>query len=301
MLDCVLTERTEDGFGNTQRKTEYTYDIAGNCIQVVAYIDGKPSITRTEYNSRNLPVRVIDPEGNFTVTTYRYDYHDSFGQCVPYKEITDPIDHTTVLIEDGYGNVVEIHRRDAQGALFQKQEYYFDANGNPESLVQTVLSSHAPDRQVITHWEYDSMNRLTKCVEAVHAPEQKETETMYNAYGQKERIIKADGTVIIHSYDSLGRLSTLKALDDSIIYQYEYDLNSNLTKTIDCKRNTATLKTYDIHNRLLSETLDNGLQVSYEYDRLGRPIYVTLPDQTSITYVYQGVNLLESKSWKILS
>lgn len=298
LLDRVLSEQVEDSAGNIQRKVEYAYDVAGNCTMEATYVGSQLSATFTEYNSRNLPIKVTDAQGNVTMTTYRYDYHNSFGQCVPYKEITDPKGIITSVVEDAYGNIVQISKRNAQGITFQKQTYFYDANGNQEAVVETVFSPDAPEREVITQWIYDSMNRVVKCIEAVSTPEQKTTQYTYNQHGQKETIVKPDGTSILHSYDYLGRLSAIKAMDNSVIYNYEYDLNDNLTKVIDLVNNTVTLKTYDIHNGLLTETLGNGLHVAYSYDTLGRPSTITLPDNSHVSYVYQGANLAEVKRGK---
>ena len=51
---------------------------------------------------------------------------------------------------------------------------------------------------------------------------------------------------------------------------------------------TTTQREYDTHNRLIKETLDTGLSLSYAYDLHDRLLSVTLPDQSGVQYVYNA-------------
>ena len=52
-------------------------------------------------------------------------------------------------------------------------------------------------------------------------------------------------------------------------YQYFYDANSNLIKTVDSMGYECSF-TYDALNRAVSETNENGAETGYSYDALGR-------------------------------
>lgn len=294
LLNRVILEQIEDYQGNIQRKTEYGYDGAGNCISSAVYGSSTiPAITQTAYNSRNQPTKITDPEGKITTIFYRYDFHNVYGQCVPCKKITDPSGVVTTITEDAQGNVVQILIHDSKGNLLKKQDMRYDGNGNKVLLIETLISKNHEERELVTQWTYDAMNRMTSCTEAVHCPEQKSTFYTYNLSGKKETITKADGVTISLAYDLFGHLSHVNASDDTIAYSYEYDKNGNLIKAVDHVNNTSVQRTYDPNNRMLSESLGNGFTFSYSYDRLGRPLTVTLSDQTVISYLYHGLNASE--------
>ncbi|WP_152618872.1 RHS repeat protein, partial [Parachlamydia acanthamoebae] len=48
-------------------------------------------------------------------------------------------------------------------------------------------------------------------------------------------------------------------------------------------------------DRLIEETLGNGLQMKYVYDRQGRVHSSTLPDGSHVVYGYNAVDLTEVK------
>ncbi len=52
-----------------------------------------------------------------------------------------------------------------------------------------------------------------------------------------------------------------------------------------------TQRLYDDNNRIICETLANGLSLEYSYDALNRPLQITLPDATHIVYTYTAGHL----------
>jgi YD repeat-containing protein len=67
---------------------------------------------------------------------------------------------------------------------------------------------------------------------------------------------------------------------------------------------TCTLREYDKQDRLIKETLANGLTIAYGYDNLNRVTSIHLPDRSFIRYLYSGPDLSEvqrlSSNCKIL-
>ena len=160
--------------------------------------------------------------------------------------------------------------------------------------VDRIISPDQEDRSAIVTWKYDSGNREVECIEALGTPEDKITRTIYNSKGQKEKVIKPDGVQILHTYDIFGRLESYRSSDDSFHYIYKYDSRGNPVCVSDEIHRTRTLQTFDNENRLIQETLGNGLSLSYRYDAQGRPIELKLPDNTSVEYTYNGLDLENS-------
>ncbi len=297
LLNRVIEERMEDAAGHVLRKIEFGYDENGNCNLVKTRNEAGVGITTTTYNALGEVEEVIDSKGNLTKTVFNYSYRNAYGQCVPCQEITDPLGNIIQAISDTSGKIAQITHKNPFGQLTQKREFTYDLSGNRVRAIETVFTPNATEREVVTLWEYDSANRMISCYEAMGTPEQKRMRFTYNIYGQKESLIKPDGVKLQHAYDRLGRMIEFKASDNSFCYQYTYDLNSNLIKAADLKNQTETFKAYDSNDRLISETLANGLAIKYAYDRQGRPLRITLPDQSAVGYEYAAAFLSKAERY----
>ena len=143
------------------------------------------------------------------------------------------------------------------------------------------------------------MGNMIQCTEAKDTPEQKSTRLIYNLYGEKEQIIKPNGTILFHEYDHFGKLKQFYSSDHTIDYAYTYDVKNNPVSIEDKVHETTTLRSYDLHDRLTLETLDTGFTLNYTYDTLDRPLTITLPDQTEIRYAYNGHYYSEQKLFDI--
>lgn len=293
LLNRVIEERTEDAAGNTLKKAEYKYDVDGNRIEVKTCNQAGVGITRTAYNPYQEPILFTDANGVETKTIIHYTYQNEFKQGVACKEIVDPLGNVSMVIHDVRGRVATTIRKNSLGQIIQKKQFFYDACGNRSRSIDTVITPNASNREVVSTYEYDSLNRLISYVEAVGSPEQKLTRQTYNPYGQKESIIKPDGVYLHHEYDLLGRLSLFKSSDGSFQYRYTYDPNNNPILILDEKNHSMTERKYNENNHMIEETLGNGLSIRYSYDRMGRPLTVTFPDNSGMGYHYSACFLKE--------
>lgn len=172
--------------------------------------------------------------------------------------------------------------------LFSKTLSYlektYDLEGNCLEKIETN-----DDGEVVhkVEWEYDSLKRVIKTVEN----EQKITLYTYTKSGKLESLTKPNGTIITYEYDDLGRNCRLYSSDKTVDYSYEYNLNNQIILATDNTLNIFTKRTLDGKGRLLKETLASGLEISKEYDPLGRETLLLLPDHSSIEYVYDAFYL----------
>jgi RHS repeat-associated protein len=295
LLDRIIEERIEDASGTVLRKETCVYDKSGNKTQINTYSAAGIGTTTITYNIHSQPTRIIDPEGNTTTTHYLYDYKDVYGQSVSYAETTDPKGNVTITIGNTAGQTGMEQKKNTFGELIQQREYFYDGMGKLIQTKDTVFAPNHSPRIVINEWIYNAMGEVTDCIEGVGTPEQKHTSHRYNAYGQKESMQKPDGTQILYTYDGKGRLDTVSASDQTLSYTYAYDLNNNPIQVTDNIHLNDNKRVYDQHNRLIAETLGNGLHLTYTYDRQGRMLTVTLPDLTQVEYLYNATDLVEVK------
>ncbi len=284
-LNRVIEERLEEYSEITKTSTpitihSYGYDRYGNR----SYIQEGNQVTQIQCDSLHRPVHVTDALGQVTVTEY-----DDFPTLRVTE--TDPLGRQTITSHDSLGRVMIIERKNALGQICACSERFYDVAGQQIRQEDTVLAPGLPSHQVVTTWEYDLMGRMVRLTEAVGTPEQKCTTHIFNKRGQKEVTTLAEGTELRYAYDSLGRLKTYSASDNSFSYTYSYDHNNNLIEAKDNLHQTSTERKYDQHNQIVSETLANGLSFNYRYDALGRLLHVDLPDRTGITYEYDTAYL----------
>ena len=77
-------------------------------------------------------------------------------------------------------------------------------------------------------------------------------------------------------------------------YRYEYDRDTGFLKKVsNYKNHKFTLRDYNSKNLLVSETLETGLKVDYEYDFFGRKTKQILPDSSEVRYSYDAAYLKE--------
>lgn len=297
LLNRVVQERTEDASGMILKKVEYSYDAAGNRCETRTFNQAGIGITTTVYDPYHEPELVTDPYGNMTRTISDYTFWNEFQQNVAYKEVVDALGNVTVMISDVCGRIATTFRKNSLGMMTQKKQFFYDDNGNRVRTLETAITPDGTSREVVSKCEYDTSNRLIHYTEAVGTPEQKHTRICYNAYGQKEMVVKPDGIIIFHEYDFLGRLASFKDSDDSFHYSYTYDQNHNPLLVRDEKTQTITSRVYDKNNRMVTEILGNGLSTHYAYDRMGRPLRITFPDQSGMGYVYYACFLKEVQRW----
>jgi RHS repeat-associated protein len=286
LLNRITEERIEDGFGNLFNRVNFEYDPQGNRSAITTYSNTGSSTLRTQYNCFGKPIRIINAEGDETLI--HYSYKDKLEVT-----IVDALGRQTITTHDALGNPALTIKKDPYGEICSHTELQFNSKRNPIRRIDTVKTPNIPDRSVITEWQYDTLGRVVVLHEAVGTPLLRQTYYSYNTLGQKESEILPGGTILRYTYDALGRLAQHTSSDGSIDYQYSYDANNNLLSVFDATNSETTSRCYDNANRMISESLANGLSLSYQYDGLNRITKVFLPDTTSIGYQLTPTNLSE--------
>lgn len=291
-LNRVIEERIEDENGVVLQKTGYHYDSMGNKDQVIQHTEKGIVRTFTEYDPWKRPTKITDGLGHITQIFYNSELRNSLGQKVLEIVAIDPLGNQSIRIHDAFERVVEVLKKNALGEILSQQKITYDVAGN-KVRVEDIAKNRNPEEVMLTCWTYNIMNQCESQVEAFGTPLQKETQWKYNAFGQKYQIIKPDGIVIDFTYDDLGRIDTQTSSDGSISYQFKYDLNNSLLEINDLKNGWNITRAYNEHRLPKTEKMSNGVEIKYDYDRLGRPVKLTLADGSAFEYVYDAAYLRE--------
>lgn len=276
-LGRVLEERRRrtDAQGMVETLvTHYAYDNKGNVTQVT-HPDG--SITSTEYDGNDKPIRECDALQRCTVTHYddrgnveRIDYPDGRFETKAYDANgnliaeTDRLGVTTQYVYDKANRLVETILPDASAGTAGGDGN--DAN-NPrtrnvyDDAGQLVESIDANGQS--TRYEYDRAGRRIKTLLPPINGVRAELRTEYDPAGRRLSEIDADGNATRFEYDDGGRL--IRSTAPSIASEPEAVASTE----------------YDGAGRKISETDAVGRTTRYAYDKLGRLVRVVLPDPAS--------------------
>ena len=287
-LGQILEERVENLKGEVLTCSRYAYDVEGNKVRIERDSEAGLAVATQVIDTHGVPLKLVDPEGNVTSTRLYLDYFNLNGQRVVKTETTDPLGLTTVIIKDVQGRTAEQSRLNAYGEEIQKTSYIYNIAGKCIRTIEKVYRGEESAPDVINAWEYNSTNQLVSMTEALGQPEEKRTYYTYNFLGQLETTTKPDGVSLQFYYDGLGRLLEEKSDDHSIHHRYTYDICSNPIQVDNLVNHTTTTRQYDEHNRVTQEKLANGLELKVAYNPDGGLKKVTLPDNSSINYAYDG-------------
>ncbi len=283
-LDRIVEERVEDLSGCIYKKTQFTYDISGNQTIKREYTDPDHySETKTVFNSRNLPVLHIDALGNQRKTLYHYIDHLE-------KETIDPLGRTEVEVYDKLNRLVSLRKLSPDGTLISQQSFRFDGRGNKILQSHTNIFQNQPCGTYEIRTEYDALSQ--KILETEQ--NKKTTAYTYNN-GRLHQLIKPDGVILTHIYDSSARLGELVSSDGTIHYKYTYDQSDNLLKVEDFIQNTVTMRSYDVFNRIILDK--QATETRYTYDSLDRIRSMQFENE-KITYNYSPTSLLSASRYK---
>lgn len=286
--DRIIEESLQTSEGKTLHYSAYEYDVRGN--QTLIQVGDQK--TFTQYDSQNRPIKITNALGYETHIEYNPHFINPYNQKVLQKITTDPLGYRTQETYDSDDRLIESIRLNPIGEKVLRKIFFYDLLGNLTKIEEEVIEERNPVRAIVTNLTYNPMGQLIQIQEAAGTTEQKNTYIRYNSFGQKETLIKPDGTQIHYTYDSFARLKTQTSSDKTLSYLYEYNLLDHAIRITDQNTGKVTECSY-FQGRLEKETLANGLTLNYTYDRTGRARTITFPDGTGLEYVYNAVDLQE--------
>ncbi len=285
-LNRIVHEKLYDHTSPLRSYKSYGYDQEGNITTYTQNIANNEAITRRLFRPGGLLDVETDALGHETLHKYSYFHKNDHGQTVFCKITIDPQGCSQEETFDTSGNLSLICRYDPMHTLIAKKSLYYDAGHNCIRIEENTISQSG-EKSIVTLFSYKNQH-LTKIVEAAGTPEEKITRYRYNKNGELETIIHADGTCLNHQYDGKGRLTHFYSNDYSIDYTYTYDASDRVIEVHNGSTNSKTLRSYNTFGELISETLETGITLSYDYDKAGRIATLTLPDNSTVAYSHSA-------------
>ena len=254
-LNRIVREWVESSDGTLLVDSEFRYDCLGNKIFVR---DGQ-NITLTDYDTHGNPVKIVNALGHTTISTFNTNFINKYGHRVLQSETvetTDPKSCITIHTYDNANRLVDIARKNSLGEIIASQQFYYDLYGNKIQIVDHAIANGEKIRKTKTVMTYTADNQIEMLIEGKGLKNAKMTQFKYNDHRQKISKVKPDGTSINFTYDTLGRLQTIKSTDESIDYTFFYNRNDELEYVKDHKHHMDTERKYNRFGELKSETLE---------------------------------------------
>ncbi|MCI5051579.1 MAG: hypothetical protein MRY21_00400 [Simkaniaceae bacterium] len=317
-----ITRYSYDSLGNlqdiiTDSHIRYTYDLAGRKVSeelvengqpisckryhyssndkiemVQIDTDSGPSITRTDYDKFDRPIRQTDPLGYQTHIEYR-KVRNSLDQLVEECMTTAPNGNRTITTFDAAGNLASKQIYSLTDQLVQHEEFRYDGMKRKVRQISHIIGP--VPRTQHTRWQYDSRGNLILLSEDDKGPNTKQTHRTYNRDNTLATIIKPDGTTLHYSYTQLKKVARLHSSDATIDYTYTYNQYGLPIQVTDARHKRKSTRTYDAYGNIIEETLANGYTIIREYTPHGKVARLLLP-QTTINYTYKNGRLTQIQS-----
>jgi len=250
------TEIVSDFNGN---ETTYQYDDNGN---VISKTDIEGNTWNYTYNTHDNLIRTINPDGSETSSTFDnkgneltstnergYVTKRTYNNLGQVKTEEDPIGRVTTYNYDAYGNLEQTIGPD--GVITERRTY------TPRGNVKTETDALGN----VTTYGYDAAGRMVSRTD----PLGRTTEYGLDNRGNTIYEVNPDGDTTF----------------------YYYDNNDNQVMTISVNGDT-TSSTYNVFNKIASQTDALGNVTTFEYDLFGQLSKTIAPDNTFTQKTYDG-------------
>lgn len=292
-----LTETRVDAASGTSLTTTYTYDDAGRLTSQDGPLSGSDDKVYNRYDAVGRKTWEIGGKdvanGVWPAKRYTYRPADDKGAVVESGYVNDPASETlnvltrTDIMYDARRNPIR-NATSASGTIYAITDAAYDDRGleicntvrmNPSALgssptdacTLTAEGSAGPDR--ITHNSYDTEGRLLRVEKAYGTPLRQDYATYtYTAGGKRASVKDANGNLATMVYDGFDRQTRWNFPSTTPVGQ---------TSTTDYEAYQ-----YDPVGNRTSLRKRDGRTISYSYDNLNRLASKTFPQGGSRNVYY---------------
>lgn len=287
-LGHVTEERIENEQGDLLHKKQFTYTPSGQLLSEIGFPNNQET-TLAEYSYDPFQRLSQVKRGNSI-----WDITHEETQGVLKKTIRNPLGSIT---EESYNNkgllLSRVQKDPKYSPILDVRFTYNPLNhlSEEKTLDFGISYVHTPDALC----QSVSLNTPSSSHELSEKQETLQCFFTYNAYGKLTRSNNpAFEKEVEYAYDRQGNLNRITYQDTPHGRAKHYSLTSdkkgNVTKVVQGSSFTLE-KTHNTHGRILTEKVKDewgSYGVSFKYDGEGCLTHITLPDQSSIEYTYEG-------------
>ena len=265
--------------------------------------DSLGSSTRYEYNGLGQVLRMVDPLGRITDTSYNSQWNKP-ATVTRYLDDGTPV--TTVNQYDSQTGHV-IRNTDPLGNVTIYT--YTTATSNPTNGPSGQFEIITNPLGHVTRFAYNAQGDLTRVTDALGNatslqpdaagqatqstnPLSQSTQQAYNGIGQPTTTTDAIGGNTTLAYNPSQSLESVKNPLDNTIERYRYDALKRLTTKTDATGADETYR-YDKAGNLIEMTDRKGQRTSYSYDEQDRLTQTLYPDGQSQRRGYDSIGRLD--------
>ncbi|MCR5529477.1 MAG: hypothetical protein K6F49_09695, partial [Saccharofermentans sp.] len=294
-----------DALGNVW---SYSYDEFGNLLSVT---DSRGYVTTYTYNINGQNTSISNAAGNTATTSY-----DSYGRVVSSTDFAgvettytyDDMDRIATTTTNGevttytyssVGNLISVN--DPTGTVFYTYNVdgYMSSvtNANGEVIFYTyndagLVASITIDEETIDYG-YDNMGRLITVTDSEGT-----TTYTYDSIGNRESTEYPNGLTTTYDYNDINVLVSQVTTneDGEVLQSFEYTIGDNGERLTCTELNRTVAYEYDELERLVSETVTVGDEVSvttYAYDSNSNRVSMDRDGEVTV-YEYNELNQLVS-------
>ena len=261
---------------DTEYRTSYTYDSAYGLLLTKTYktdADTTIEVCNTLDSSKKNIIRTETFRNGVKTACTEYDY-DAYGNVIREKRYHDGFSaydtteytydrnayltqakHTGILTADGAGAASS----PGQPAGTITTDYTYDVLGRMTSVTDGSGN--------LTAYTYDAAGNVTQCTN----PDGTFVRYDRDYVGNKLTVTDENGSQLRYTYTPLGlEYETIDMQSGLVMTRKEYDEQSRLCKLSDFVNGAVTEYTYDVSDRILSETVMQDTvilsQTRYAYD-----------------------------------
>jgi RHS repeat-associated protein len=263
---------------NGENQTHFFYDEEGRRNKILKKTSASDAVDLIKYDVESRIISYKDPLGNET----KFEYLKN------NKITADPDGNIQIESFDPLGRIIKIERKGLDGKTYSCTENFYDRSGN---LAKKQTHVYEKDVYTKTHeitWNYDYRGLITK-----ESTNDKSSAMIYDKLGRLEEKTLFDGVKLHYEYHPNGRLKRLHSSDEKIDYVYEYENLPKPTSILNQITKKTLKRAYNLFGDIVYEKNEEGAELRYDYDNIGRKTALLLPDASSIEYQYEKNHMVK--------
>lgn len=277
-----LTKIEKPAVGGSTPTINMTYNSRG---QLLTHTDETGIVTKFNYDSTTEKLTsFVEDEGTGRLNLTTSYGHDSKGDIT---SVTDARGNQTTF---EYDVLRQLKKQTDPSPLSYQTKFTYNENGFLTKLERETGDVSNPWQTV--DYIRSVMGQVTKITD----PSSNDTLFEYDARRQLKKETDAELRVTEYTYDSVGRLSTVKDPSLTIADTRTYTDNGLIASIKDASNNTTTFS-YDGHDRLDKTTYPNSdYEQNSSYDANGNILTFRTRSGNNITFTYDELNRVKTRA-----